>query len=396
MRKSIASILFACVLTACPFAGVANNVTFNDIATEVGMSSDTHTQGNMPVFPYRGSLAVVPSRHGNPWPVMVRHGIGRSARFIQEFAVLGAYRDGHGCTAADFTSPSLAGPDGLMDLYCTTAACHGTCGLPYDKELWVQRPGGGFVNLAQQAGITEPHARGRDSVAVTLTGGRIILAIANEPSSRYPALSIDRAYLVDHGAFWELPLYAATGGARAKSASACVVAIRRGSTLPDLIFCGDKGIRAYRYDGSRYRLTAAYGRFPAIAMLVADVDGADRPELLVLAKTKLSLHSTGEPVVILAAPQDARGMAFGDMNCDGKGDILVVQSAAAGNRHLMLLNNGNGRSYRNVPFPHPASGSGDNATYLANWNGTGQPAMLVTNGHRVDGPTQFVTATCTR
>ena len=74
----------------------------------------------------------------------------------------------------------------------------GSCRLPYDKELWVQRPGGGFVNLAQQAGITAPHARGRDSTVVTLADGRIVLAIANEQSqpvsgpidrSRFPGRS---------------------------------------------------------------------------------------------------------------------------------------------------------------------------------------------------------------
>ena len=161
-----------------------------------------------------------------------------------------------------------------MDLYCTKGACHGTCRLPYDKELWVQRPAGGFVNLAQQAGITAPHARGRDSTAVTLADGRIVLAIANEQSSRYPAQSIDRAYLVEHGRFKQLPLYDATGTARANSASACVVAVRRGSALPDLLFCDKKEIRAYRYDGSKYRSTTAYGRFPATAMLVANVDGS--------------------------------------------------------------------------------------------------------------------------
>ena len=115
-----------------------------------------------------------------------------------------------------------------------------------------------------------------------------------------------------------------------------------------------------------------------------------------LTKTLLSLHLDRKRVLTLATLHDGSGLAFGDMNCDGKGDILVVQSIGAGNRHLMLLNKGDGRSYRTVPFPHPASGSGDTATYLANWNGAGQPAMLVTNGHRVDGPTQFVAASCTR
>ena len=91
----------------------------------------------MPVFPYRGSLAIVPSRHGGTWPGMVRNGSGGSAKFSQAFSVL-PQDDGHGCTAADVTNPSLSGRDGLVDLICTKGACQGTCGIEYKKELWVQ------------------------------------------------------------------------------------------------------------------------------------------------------------------------------------------------------------------------------------------------------------------
>ena len=73
------------------------------------------------------------------------------------------------------TSPtrSLTGRDGLVDLICTKGACHGTCTRPYKKELWVQRPEGGFVNLAASTPMLQPHAAGATPPSATCqTGGR--------------------------------------------------------------------------------------------------------------------------------------------------------------------------------------------------------------------------------
>ena len=349
----------------------------------------------MPVFPYRGSLAIVPSRHGSTWPGMVRNGSGGSAMFSQAFSVL-PQDDGHGCTAADVTNPSLSGRDGLVDLICTKGACQGTCGIEYKKELWVQKPEGGFVNLAQAAGITQPHARGRDTTALSLADGRVVVAFANEQSSRYPAESIDRAYLVANGKFAELPLQNAAGTGRSNTAGSCVVAVPRSGTLPDLLFCDDSQVNAYRYDGGGYRLTAAYGNFAARDLLVADVDLDGHPDVLVLMNNKLTIRRGGTQSVTVATPKDAHSLAYGDMDCDGRADILVVQKKAAGNAHMLLLNNGSGLSYHAVPFPHPTSGSGDTATYVADWNGAGQPAMLISHGLFTSGPTSFVAASCSK
>lgn len=375
-----------------PVAMAADGVV--DITAQTGLASVTPSEGDMPVFAYRGGLAVVPSKHGRAWAVMVRQGVGSGARFSRVFTVLPDKEDGHGCTAADITNPSLTGRDGLIDLLCTKGACQGTCGRPYNKELWVQLPGGGFINLAQQAGITNPHARGRDSTVAAADDGRVVLALANEDSARYPAQSIDRAYLATGGTFTELPLYNATGTARTNSASTCVVAVPRGRSLPDLLFCENETVMAYRHDGGRYRLTNAYGTFRARDLLVADIDGNGKPDVLALGKTRLQLRRDGGAVSTLLATKDAHGLAVGDMNCDRKRDILVVQSKGAQNNHILLLNNGNGLSYRQGTFPHPTSGSGDTATYIPDWDGAGQAAMLVTHGLSTSGPTLFVAASC--
>ena len=363
------------------------------MATQTGFHKVTPSQGDMPVFPYRGSLAIVPSRHGNPWPIMVRDETGY---FSAVATVLPLKEDGHGCTAADVTNPSLSGRDGLVDLICTKGACQGTCSREYRKELWVQLAEGGFVNLAQAAGITQPHARGRDTTALTLPDGRVVVAFANERSSRYPAESIDRAYIVVDGTFTELPLQNASDPGLSNTAGFCVVAVARPDALPDLLFCDDNKVNAYRHDGSSYHLTDAYGSFFARDMLVADVNGDGQPDVLAVTKNSLTVRVGGTVPLTLASPRDAHGLAYGDMDCDGQGDILIVQSQGADNDHMLLLNNGGGLSYRRVPFPHPArdAGSGDAASYIPDWDGYGHPAMLVTHGLYMSGPTSFVTSSC--
>ena len=165
--------------------------------------------------------------------------------------------------------------------------------------------------------------------------------------------------------------------------------------MPDLLFCDDSRVNAYRWDGTSYRLTQAYGNFFARDLLVADVDGAG-PDIVTVTANRLSVRRNGTSVVNIATLQRGFALARGDVNCDGKPDILVVQNSEAGNNHLMLLNNGDGLSYRQAGgvFPHPSTGSGDSATYVPNWNGQGRAAFLISHGHFTSGPVYFVEARC--
>jgi hypothetical protein len=166
--------------------------------------------------------------------------------------------------------------------------------------------------------------------------------------------------------------------------------------MPDLLFCDDNRVNAYRWSGTSYRLSQPYGTFTARDLLVADIDGDRIQDIITVTATRLSVRRGGTTVVNLATLTRGVALARGDMNCDGQPDILVVQTSEAGNDHVMLLNNGGGLSYRRVPFPHPSTGSGDSATYVANWDGAGHPAMLVSHGRFTSGPTYFVQASCPR
>jgi hypothetical protein len=361
-----------------------------------GLAYSGPSQGDQPVFPYRGSIALAQSRHGGAWPIFMRQGGG----FVQVATAPPAGQDGHGCAAADVTNPALTGRDGLVDLICTKGACEGTCSKEYKKELWVQRPEGGFVNLAVSTPMQQGHSRGRDIAVGALPDGRQVIAFANENSQLFPADSIDRAYLQSGGRFTELPLLNAVGTARAGTTGFCAATVPRkvqgGGAMPDLLFCDDSRVNTYRWNGSSYRLTQPYGTFSARDLLVADIDGNGSQDIMTVVANRLSVRLGGTTVVSLATLTRGVALARGDMNCDGLADILVVQTSEAGNAHALLLNNGGGLSYRRLPFPHPSAGSGDAATYLANWDGAGRAAMLISHGRFTSGPTIFVQASCPR
>jgi hypothetical protein len=370
----------------------AADPTFTNVAHLNGLAYSGSTWGDQPVFAYRGTSAIAQSHHGKTWPVLHRQG----PRWVPVASVLPQGSDGHGCSAADVTNPALTGRDGLIDLICTKGGCHGTCGQPFNKELWVQRPEGGFVNRAASTPMQQPHGRGRDTAVGALTDGRQVVAFANEASQRYPAESIDRAYLQSGGRFTELPLLNAAGTGRANTTSFCAATLSRGPNMPDLLFCDEARVNVYRWTGSSYRLTQPYGDFRAKDLLVTDVDGNGSQDILTVVANRLTVRLGGTTEVKLASLVRGYALARGDMNCDGLPDILVVQGAQAGNAHALLLNNGSGLSYRRLPVPHPATGSGDSASYVANTDGANRPGMLISHGHFTNGPTFLVQSSCTR
>ena len=101
MRTNIITpaLLLASAITAS--AAWAADPTFVDIAGQVGLAATLPSQGDQPTFIYQGKLALVPSRHGGTWPVMINEG----GAFRQVASILPDKEDGHGCTAVDVTNP---------------------------------------------------------------------------------------------------------------------------------------------------------------------------------------------------------------------------------------------------------------------------------------------------
>ena len=170
----------------------------------------------------------------------------------------------------------------------------------------------------------------------------------------------------------------------------------RAGTLPDLLFCNEARVNAYRWDGAAYRLTQPYGNFAAINLLVADYDGNGIFDIGVVTGSSFTIRVNGVTPVKIAALSRGANLARGDVSCDGKPDVLVIQTNVAGNDHLMLINNGSGLSYHKAAgtFPHPSTGNGDAGTFVPNWKGQGKAAWLISHGRFTTGPTYFVEATC--
>ena len=388
------SIIAAGLLASTFLIGSASaaDPTFANIAASVGISYNGPTQGDQPFFNYRGAAALVPSHHGNPWLVLQLQG----ATFKAVATILEQNKDGHGCTASDITNPSLNGFDGLTDLICTVGACEGQCTSLWPKRLWVQKPEGGFVHLSASTPMLQGHSRGRDTAVLTVDASRKVITFANQASPKFPAESIDRAFLSTSGKITELPLLGATGGNLANTTSLCTTLVPRPGTLPDLLFCNEARVNAYRWDGAAYRLTQPYGNFQAVALLVADYDGNGIFDIGVVTGSSFTIRVNGVTPVKITTLTRGVSVARGDVSCDGKPDLLILQSNAAGNLPVMLINNGSGLSYHKAAgtFPHPSTGNGDSPTYLGNWRGQGKAAYLISNGRFQTGPTYFVEATC--
>ena len=368
-----------------------NDPVAHDIAAEIGLNFHGQqlagTQGELAVFDYDGDgrLDILLSTHGgSPWPLMQAQPDGT---FHEILAGTFFRADRHGCVAADFGSIGGYGrPDGLQDLYCVTGACKGTCTKEYPNSLFIQRADHTFQDVARSWGVADVHGRGREPAVIDYDrDGLPDIVVANEGPSRYPAEN--RLFHNLGGRFAEVTNSAVRS---ILYSTAIAVGDIDGDGWKDIVLrrAVDTSLRivTYHNDAGTFRdvsSTTAYKKRVSEEIDLADVNGDGRPDLLIVELRQFSvwLNVAGKfpQAHFTYTLQQGRDLAVGDVNQDGKADIYIVQGANSSNQDIMLINNGDGKSYHTIPIPQTTLGNGDVATAIPNWGGTaGQPSWSPT------------------
>lgn len=326
--------------------------------------------------------------------------------------------DRHFCAWGDIGSPSAPVPDGLPDLYCAHGAVKGF-GLKAN-ELWIQQPDGSFdeapydVNNYPDMAVIDPFGRGRAPVFFyagdsSIPGSHPLSLFVGQGTERPDGIpDSDRFFYNEEGVLVSSP----ASGLDLETGGRCAQAVdydRDG--YDDLLVCetvdSSGGLALYRNEGLVgpggvplfSDVTAAAGIEASGAQfgLMSDLDGDGCPDLVAVFKRSLTVYLqnlTESGCAGTFSPSWTRSLsdgiwaAAGDVNADGKPDLYILQGGS--DPDLMLVNNGDGKSFSSVPVPEAASGAGDTVWALANAI-SGLSDFLVLNGAQGKvGPVQLI------
>jgi len=362
-----------------------------DVAAAAGIARAVHTHGENCVFDYNrdGVADLFLSTHDDaPWQLFRGRPDGT---FVETNLGTFPERDRHGCASGDFNG------DGRPDIYASIGGCEGTCRA--DKELWIQKPDGTFVDRASQFGIADPGGRGRQPLTL------------NANDDRWPDLFVGQAVGVDY----ESPnrLWLNVDGRRFVNPpglpteeidNECVTAgdidddgydelmVCSGEILDDAFRVYDNTRGTYSIANDKFGVPE-YGRADAD---LSDLNGDGRLDLVTLSPTLLEvrLNESGrfpEPNYTLDVSA-GRDFAVGDADGDGSQDIYVLKGENGTLPDLLLLNEGSGEGFtRFSGLPQVTTGDGDTVQAIPGWRGTPRAAFLVNNGFEAaSGPRQLI------
>lgn len=304
-------------------------------------------------------------------------------------------RDRHGCDAADVDA------DGRVDLYCSIGASKGSALKA--NELWMAEPDGSYTDRAIEMLASDPLGRGR------------LAAFFDLDHDRYPDLFIaDRPDRVD-GLPSRHRVLGNVGGTRFRARSAAGFDAGSGASClvtgdldrdgwEDVVLCtrgyrpNGYGIRILRNARGRLVDITASTRLPRARTLdatLADMDGDRRLDIVEVTRTQLRVHLRRGSRYTLAYTRrlvDGAAVAAGDADGDGDQDLYVAQGSTTVQRpDQLLLNQGNGRSFKRLALPAVRSGAAESVTALDH-DRNGLTDFLVLNGARSSkvGPTQLI------
>ena len=299
-------------------------------------------------------------------------------------------KDRHECAWGDVNS------DDRPDLFCNIGGGRGSGIKP--KELWVQEPGGTFVNRAEEYGVENPYGRGRDVTFIDVNHDpHPDLFLGNQPGRSDGVASSNRLFINKEGQRYEA---ASEYGLDAEVGAKVVQAVDYDADgWDDLLVCGEERLFLYRNEAGRVFSdvsTAAGVDGPCEATLMTDVDGDGLPDLVRVARgrMKVVLQDAGvfSDGVYRRALVGGHDVAAGDVDQDGRPDLYVLQQGRrdADQPDVMLLNVREGRHFAEVAIPQTSEGRGD-AVVSIDYDRNGLSDFVVLNGdHKARGPIRLI------
>ena len=381
------------VAVALQMAGGGFDLEAREVSAEVGIHEVTHTWGATVVDfdgDGREDVLIAPHKKASP-PPRLYHNVGGRFERVPAGRLPAVKKDRHDCDWGDVNQ------DGRLDLYCSVGGGKGT--KRNSNDLWLQRRDGSFVDRAGAYGVRDLNGRGRDVAFMDANGdGFVDLFVANGYPRRDGRISENKLFLNVRGERFrearEYGLNRQLGGSEVQAVD------YDGDGWTDLLVCAQDD-RLHLYQNQRGRRFEDVSSRAGVegncrSAVLANLDGDRRLDLIRVSRARLVVKHQGADGRFTRSYQrrlqNGGDVAVGNVDGDRKDDLYVLQRGppADDRDDLMLLNERDGRSFREVGIPQTKEGKAE-AVVAIDHNGDGRSGFIVLNGkNEARGPIRLI------
>jgi FG-GAP-like repeat len=378
MKRVVLVVVLLVVLSA----PAANAVPYGrDVSQAAGIAQTVTTYGAaVDDFDSDGDEDFLLGLHGQAPAKLYRND---GANFTEVYAGTFFKKDRHQCAWGDANS------DGRPDVYCTVGGQHGTS-TSKANQLFIQQPGGGFIDRADVFGVTDAYARGRDATFFDANGDvHEDLYVANNSYRPDGLPSPNRVYINE-------------GGSGFRSVQEINITERHVQAADydadgdeDVLLSGQKLILLRNDGGTLSDVTSASGlRGRARQAVLADLDcnglldiaRVDASAMAVRLQTADHRFGAASYSLPLTA---GLSVAAGRIDSDCADDLYIQQTRNADGEQpdTALVNGGNGSTFSEASMDQTTAGAGESVNPI-NYDGDAATEFIVLNGERDKSPTR--------